>query len=94
MIQDLVCTQEATIERYEEDCQTARREKEGLELNLNEAERKLKDVREQMQKTSDLNELDLKNLKENAERLALERHKQANQLEREKEQLQEQIQER
>lgn len=73
MIQDLVSTQEATIERFEEDCQAARREKEGKELALGEAQRKLKDIKEQKEKTADLNEMDLKNMKMNAERFAMER---------------------
>ena len=43
MAEDLVSTQEATLERLEADVQSARREKENQELQLEEAQRKLKD---------------------------------------------------
>ena len=47
MAEDLVSTQEQTLERLEADVQAARREKENQELLLEEAQRKLKDATEQ-----------------------------------------------
>ena len=92
MLQDLVTTQESTLGRLEADCADARRESESQEISLAEAQRKLKEAIEAKQRANELNQMDLKNLKTNAERLAMERMQQAQQLEREKEQLNEQIQ--
>ena len=85
MLQDLVTTQESTLERLEADCADARRESESQEISLAEAQRKLKEAIEAKQRANELNQMDLKNLKTNAERLAMERMQQAQQLEREKE---------
>ena len=44
---------------------------------LEEAQRQLREAVDQKQKTNELNDMDLKNLKVNAERLAMERMQQA-----------------
>ena len=61
---------------------------------LEEAQRRLKEANDQKTKKSELNDMDLQNIKVNAERQAMERMQQASQLGQEKESLQEQVQER
>lgn len=87
MLADLVSTQEQTIERQTEECQQAKHKLLAAEISLEEAQRKLKEAVEQKQKTAELNDMDLQNIKLNAERQAMERMQQASQLGQEKESL-------
>ncbi len=73
MAADLVAIQESTLERQSTEVQGCQRELESQELVLEEAQRKLKDATERKNNANDLNDMDLKNLKVNAERLAIER---------------------
>jgi hypothetical protein len=85
MVADLVTVQESTLERQNTEVQDCQRELESHELVHAEAQRKLKNATERKANANDLNDMDLKNLKVNAERLAIERMQQAQQLEHEKE---------
>ena len=67
---------------------------EAQEVMQDEAQRRLKEAINHKQNASELNDMDIKNIKVNAERQAIERLQQAQNLEHEKETLQEQIQER
>jgi len=61
---------------------------------LQEAQRRLKETVERKANSNDLNDIDLRNILLNAERLAIERLQQMQSLEHDKEVLQEQIRER
>ena len=53
---------------------------EAQQLMLEEAQRRLKEANDQKTKKSELNDMDLQNIKVNAERQAMERMQQASQL--------------
>lgn len=91
MIADLVATQESTLARLTDETEGTSRELASQQILFEEAKRKLKEAVERKNNVDELNDLDMKNILVNAERQAMERMQQMQQLEHEKESLQEHI---